>query len=95
MIAAWQADFIGSMIHGPPDRPLWNLITTCCDHKQQAGGPQMTGKIFMIKNFCLLFQDVDAVKINHFRSLWDWIHKATYKNTGTNSSNASSILTSY
>ncbi len=34
MIAARQTDFIGKMIHGPPDRPSRNMITACCDHKR-------------------------------------------------------------
>jgi hypothetical protein len=33
MIASQQADFIGKMIRGPPDRPSRNMITACCDHK--------------------------------------------------------------
>ena len=44
MIAAHQADFIGKMIQGPPNRPLHNMITACCNHKWQVGRPQMTGK---------------------------------------------------
>jgi len=35
MIASWQADFIGKMIQGPPDRPSRNMITVCCNHKQR------------------------------------------------------------
>jgi len=34
MIASRQADFIGKMIRGPPDRPSRNMITACCDHKR-------------------------------------------------------------
>jgi len=33
LIASRQADFIGKMIQGPPDRPSRNMITVCCDHK--------------------------------------------------------------
>ncbi len=37
MIAARQTDFIGKMIRGPSDRPSWNMITACCDHKRRIG----------------------------------------------------------
>ena len=46
MIASRQADFIGKMIRGPPDRPSRNMITACCDHKRRVGRPQTTGKIY-------------------------------------------------
>ena len=79
MIAARQMDFIGKMIGGPSDRPSRNMITACCDHKRQAGRPQTTGKIFMVENLRLLFKDVNAVNIDRFGSLRDWIHKANNK----------------
>jgi hypothetical protein len=84
MIAARQADFIGRMIQGSPDRPSRNMITVCCDHKRQVGHPQTTGKNFMVKNLRLLFQDVNTVHINRFGLLQDWIHEASNKNTGIN-----------
>jgi hypothetical protein len=79
MIAVRQADFIGKMIQGPPDQPSRNMITACCDHKQRVGRPQMTGKIFMVGNLCLLFQDVTTMHINRYGSLRDWIHEASNK----------------
>jgi hypothetical protein len=77
MIAARQTDFIGKMMCGPPDWPSLNMITACCDHKQQVGRPQTTGKIFMVENLRLLFRDVNTVHINRFGSLWDWINEAS------------------
>jgi hypothetical protein len=76
MIASRQADFIGKMIRGPPDRPSRNMITACCDHKRRVGRPQTTGKIFMVENLRLLFQDVNTVYIDRFGSLRDWINEA-------------------
>jgi hypothetical protein len=64
MIAAQQMDFVGKMIRGLPDRPSRNMITACCDHKHRVGRPQTTGKIFMVENLCLLFQDVPTVQID-------------------------------
>ena len=64
MIAAWQMDFVGKMIRGPPDRPSRNMITACCDHKRRVGCPQMMGENFMVENLRLLFQDVPTVQIN-------------------------------
>jgi hypothetical protein len=58
MIAAQQMDFIGKMIHGPPNRPSCNMITACCNQKLHVGRPQTTGKNFMVENFRLLLQDV-------------------------------------
>ena len=49
MIASRQADFIGKMIRGPPDRPSRNMITACCDHKRRVGRPQTTGKILWLR----------------------------------------------
>ena len=69
MIAARQMDFIGKMMSGPPDRPLLNMITACCDHKQRVGRPQTRGKNFMVKNLRLLFRDVNTVHIDCFGSL--------------------------
>ena len=79
MIAAQQMDFIGKMMRGPPDRPLLNMITACCDHKRRVGRPQTTGKIFMVENLRLLFRDVNTVHIDRFGSLRDWINKASNK----------------
>jgi hypothetical protein len=76
MIASWQADFIGKMIQGPPDRPSRNMITACCDHKRRVGRPQTTGKNFIVENLRLLFQDVYTVNIDCFGSLRDWINEA-------------------
>ena len=76
MIASRQADFIGKMIRGPPDRPSRNMITACCDHKRRVGRPQTTGKNFMVENLRLLFQDVNTVYIDRFGSLQDWINEA-------------------
>jgi len=76
MIASRQADFIGKMIRGPPDRPSRNMITACCDHKRRVGRPQTTGKNFMVENLRLLFQDVNTVYIDRFGSLRDWINEA-------------------
>ncbi len=39
----------------------------------------MTGKNFMVKNLCLLFQEVTTVHIDHYWSLQDWIHEASNK----------------
>ena len=77
MIAARQADFIRKMIRGPPDQPLCNMITACCDHKRHVRCPQTTGKNFMVENLRLLFQDVTTVNIDRFGSLRDWIHEAS------------------
>ena len=79
MIAARQADFIGKMIQGPPDRPSRNMITACCDHKRQVVRPQTTGKNFMVENIGQLFQDVTTVNINCFGLLRNWIHEASNK----------------
>ncbi len=79
MIAGRQANFIGKMIQGPPNQPSRNMITTCCDHKQQDGWLQTTRKNFMVENLHLLFQDITTVHIDHYRSLRDWIHKASNK----------------
>jgi hypothetical protein len=79
MIPACQAAFIGKMIQGPPDRPLRNMITACCDHKWRVGCPQTTGENFMVKNLRLLFQDVNTVHIDRFGLLQDWIHEASNK----------------
>ena len=76
MIASRQADFIGKMIRGPPDRPSRNMITACCDHKRRVGRPQTTGKNFIVENLRLLFQDVNTVNIDRFGSLRDWINEA-------------------
>ena len=76
MIASRQADFIGKMIQGPPDRPSRNMITACCDHKRRVGRPQTTGKNFIVENLRLLFQDVNTVNIDRFGSLRDWINEA-------------------
>jgi hypothetical protein len=51
MIAAWQTDFVGKMIRGPPDRPSCNKITACCNHKRQAGRLQTTGKPSWLKTY--------------------------------------------
>jgi hypothetical protein len=69
MIAARQTDFIGKMMHGPPNRPSLNMITACCDHKRRVGRQQTTGKIFMVENLRLLFQDINTVHIDRFGSL--------------------------
>jgi hypothetical protein len=79
MIAARQIDFVEKIIRGPPDRPSRNMITACCDHKCQVGWPQTTGKNFMVKNLCLLFQDIPTVQINRHGSLRSWIYKASNK----------------
>jgi hypothetical protein len=76
MIASQQADFIGKMIRGPPDRPSQKMITACCDHKRRFGQPQTTGKKIMVENLRLLLQDVNTVNIDHFGSLRDWINEA-------------------
>ena len=76
MIAARQTDFIGKMIQGPPDQPSQNMITECCDHKRGVRRPQTTGKIFMIVNLRLLFQDVNTVTIDRFGSLQNLINEA-------------------
>jgi hypothetical protein len=78
-IAARQADFIGKMIRGPPNQPSRNMITACCDHKRRVGRPQTTGKIFMVENLRLLFQDVTTVNIDRFGSLRVWIHEASHE----------------
>ena len=77
MITARQTDFIGKMIRGPPNQPLRNMVTACCDHKRRVGCPQTTGKKFMVENIRLLFQDVTTVNINRFGSLRNWIHEAS------------------
>jgi hypothetical protein len=79
MIAARQTDFIEKIIQGPPNCPSRNMITACCNHKRRVGRPQTTGKIFMVENLRLLFQDVNTVHIDQFGSLQDWIHKASDK----------------
>jgi hypothetical protein len=79
MIAARQTDFIGKMIRGPPDQPSCNMITACCNHKQQLGQPQTTGKNFMVENLRLLFQDVTTVHTDCYGLLRDWIHKTSNK----------------
>jgi hypothetical protein len=77
MIAAWQMDFVGTMIRGPLDHPSCNMITACCNHKRQVGRLQMTGKNFMVENLCLLFHDVSTVQIDRYGSLRTWIHEAS------------------
>jgi hypothetical protein len=79
MIAAWQMDFVGKMIRGPPNRPSCNMITACCDHKHQVGQPQMTGNNFMVENLRLLFHNVPTIQIDRYGSLRTWIHEASNK----------------
>ena len=67
------------MIQGPPDQPLRNMITACCDHKRRVGHPQTTGKKIMVENIRLLYQDFTTVNIDCFGSLRDWIHEASNK----------------
>jgi len=77
MIAAWQMDFVGKIMRGPPNRPSRNMITACCDHKCRVGCPQTTGKNFMVKNLCLLFQEASTIQIDRHGSLRSWIHEAS------------------
>ena len=42
----------------------------------RVGRPQKTGKIFMVENLCLLFQDVNTVNIDRFGFLQDWTNEA-------------------
>ena len=55
------------------------MITACCNHKRRVRRPQTTGKIFMVENLRLLFQDVNTVHIDCFGSLLDWINEANNK----------------
>ncbi len=56
MIASRQADFIGKMIRGPPDRPSRNMITACCNHKRRVGQPQTTGKNLLLRTCTCCFK---------------------------------------
>ena len=79
MIAAGQMDFVGRMTIGPLDRPSCNMIMVCCDHNRWVGRPQAMGKNFMVKNVCLLFQDIPTIHIDRYGFLCSWIHESSDK----------------
>lgn len=96
MTTAWQADFIGEMIHGPPNCPLWNMITACCNHKQQAGRPQIwRGKFHGRKFYVCYSKTLTQSTLFTLGICWIGFTKLLMRNTGTNWSNASSTLTGH
>ena len=98
MIASRQADFIGKMIRGPPDRPSRNMITACCDHKRRVGRPQTTGSNLLIlptlRNTIPNGDKSDAACLNHSRFLGlDLEHPKLKSGFTIDNSRASIILT--
>ncbi len=93
MIAAGQTDFIGTIKHGPPDRPSRNMITACCNHKRRVRRPQMTEKFAWSRTYGCCFKTSTQSTSIVSGPCEIGLTRQTTKNTGTNLSNASFILT--
>ncbi len=63
MIVARQTDFIRKMTRGPPDQPLRNMITACCDHKRRAGRPQTTRTISWSRTYGCCFKMLTGIPL--------------------------------
>jgi hypothetical protein len=93
MIAARRTDFIGKMMRGPPDRQSRNMITACCNHKQRVGQPQTMGKFSWSRTYGCCFKTSTQSTSIVSGPCEIGLMRQTTKNTGTNLSNASFILT--
>ncbi len=76
MIAACQLDFLEEKVHGPPDRPAQQMLTTCCNTVCQIGCPFLYNKDYIVKNLRLLFANIPEVVIDEYGSLKHWIREA-------------------
>ncbi len=77
MVAACQLDFLGKTIHGPQDHPAQQMLTACCNNICQVGCTFLHNKDYIVKNLCLLFNNVPEVTINDYGSLKNWIWEAS------------------
>jgi hypothetical protein len=73
MVAARQLNFLGKTIRGPQDRPAQQMLTACCNNICQVGCPFLHNKDYIVKNLCLLFNNVPEVTIDNYGSLKNWI----------------------
>jgi hypothetical protein len=76
MIAARQLALLGKTMRGPPDRPVQQMMTACCDNVRRVGRPFLHNKDYIVKNLRLLFANVPEVTIDQYDPLKNWINEA-------------------